>query len=182
MEASEASTSSENVFPTPKKRRRIKLVYSNEKKTKSKCNVCSKRLTKGGLAHHFQSYHSNVAYQCSICDKGFTRITNVKQHIRKMHPGMDQDWYKKCRKDELPAHVFEDMQNRLRTSISGAVPLKYPKITVFNCYDCDGSFPSVQELFTHCETHRVSETGEKFPYLVKTTKRWSNSHLRWVHK
>lgn len=171
---------------SPKKKRRMRLVYSAEKKPRAKCTYCGLNLNKGALVSHYRAYHGNEAFQCKICEKVFVRITNVKNHIKKIHVGMDQEMFLKCRKEDLPQHALEDLEYRLRSAPHSTAPPtlfnKLSKINKFNCYDCDGSFPSVKELFTHCETHRVSPTGEKFPYLVKTTKRWSKFTNRWVFK
>jgi len=63
----------------------IKSVHSNDR-TALLCNICGKTFTtKGSLTVHRQLHTGERRYTCPNCDKKFTKLYDVKVHVRQVH-------------------------------------------------------------------------------------------------
>ena len=54
--------------------------------TKVKCEICSKMISKNGLATHKRRHKGEKPYSCSVCKKKFYRKGELKVHER-VHTG-----------------------------------------------------------------------------------------------
>lgn len=73
------------------------------------CDCCGKRYSSKRVLFHHLKTHMFTDYKCSICDKNFQRLTNLKNHM-KLHEGVCCEKCEHCNekfatKNQLKQHV-----------------------------------------------------------------------------
>jgi len=157
-----------------KLKRRTVLCYSSLRKPVY-CKICKLKFRPKYIKTHMATVHGEHFYQCDVCSKIFTRVSNAITHIKNMHTEVPADevktFYHAINKKEAPQHLANLLRRqtfiaRKRHMTKHGNVKVMPLISIFNCFDCSESFASCGDLFEHCKSHRTSETGQTYRYLV----------------
>lgn len=133
---------------------------SNKSVEKSRqCPICHVYYKYGNSYwQHVRYVHASFLSQCVICEKCYKRTTMAKHHILHSHKiawHLCGNYVRKIRKSDL-----QQKQDSINLSAQKANNIKSFKkktlhlIRSFNCYDCPGSFTTIQDLFQHVKVHR----------------------------
>lgn len=106
------------------------------------CRMCGQTfLNKAEMGDHIKIAHAKVKpYKCSICDKRFTQLGGLQQHLR-LHTGSRPF---KCSFCEKGFTQKAGLDQHLRT---------HTKVKPFNCIVCNKSFSQSVHVRQHMRTH-----------------------------
>lgn len=134
-----------------------------------KCPKCDRQFIDGKkLSNHFYHAHGNLYYQCLMCNYLQRRPGRIKIHIVNTHhinESCVSKYWKRVYKNEKGTRIrLKERKNKVQVKVErGDYNRKnyYKKRTMswircFNCYDCNSSFKSVGELFSHVKIHKDS--------------------------
>ena len=70
------------------KEQKVKEQKVKEQKGQVQCPQCAKSVPPKGLRRHIQDVHEPPQFKCTICDKVFSRNTNLKRHMETKHSSL----------------------------------------------------------------------------------------------
>uniref|UniRef100_A0A8C7Y4T5 C2H2-type domain-containing protein n=1 Tax=Oryzias sinensis TaxID=183150 RepID=A0A8C7Y4T5_9TELE len=133
-------------------------IFSNSFKPFS-CKECDKGFSQiTGLQNHMRSHTGEKPFSCKECEKSFSQTSSLKTHMR-THTGEKPFSCRECKKSF--SHVFH-LKTHMRTH-TGEKP--------FSCKECKKRFSRIFHLKRHMTTH----TGEK-PFSCKECKKRFSPH------
>lgn len=90
-------------------------------------------------------------FSCTICEKSFTSIVNLQQHVKEHQKLINEKSRKKCYKCHLCGQQFD-------TAIKVKHHLKlHTEIREHKCFICHKSFSQREKLKVHLKSHKLQE-------------------------
>ncbi|XP_014615311.1 PREDICTED: zinc finger protein 600-like [Polistes canadensis] len=124
--------------------------------TRQKCSQCIKSFTtRLALQRHMtvHKHKAEVRYVCYICDKQFSNITKLKNHINsRHHVRFNNKKREKENSDNKDVHFkAEDLDNNCNNSMDNTKTEK--KNCKFICKVCSKQFTYQKSFLTHAKSH-----------------------------
>ena len=107
---------------------------------------------------HVRYVHASYLSQCVICEKCYKRSTMAKHHILHSHKiawHLCGNYVRKIRKSDLQQKKeISNVNDKQNSSLKFIKKKTLHLIQSFNCYDCNGSFSTIKDLFDHVKNHK----------------------------
>jgi KRAB domain-containing zinc finger protein len=172
------------------------------------CEICSKKVQRGGLQSHLKAIHSEVMkgfpFGCQFCDLRFLETTSLNRHTVKAHPEesnsveVPKARFFQCDYDgkifetrsKFLSHIFVHKskekcefcdQMYITNQLKHHILSVHAKSGEFQCKICQKSFKILKSLKTHLKLH-----NKKFKCTTCSkmfgSKGTLNEHIRNKHK
>ena len=140
-----------------------------------KCHICSLEcVTNISLNKHKETHMETDSTSCSICDKKFLSLVNLRNHQRNIHL---QENYTFC--CPICPKKFRRQGNRNKHAKT-----THGKCISFECHACKQNFPTRQNLSIHMTCH--SDQRPNLPCLecgkLFSSQHILQSHIRYMHR
>ena len=148
-----------------------------ERKKKYSCDICDKISTSSSnLRNHIKAIHEGVNFECKSCPKIFATAGILRNHTKIVHEGIELF---KC---DICDKSCSNKQN-LQTHITKHIKNIYRGSKNYNCDSCNKTYSQLGDLKRHkYQKHNEGEKCQKESKIENKYYKYPGGRIRSLHK